>query len=438
MNTKSIYVLFYFLLCFVASEAQIIEKIVMKNGSVLEGHIVSQVPGKSIEFLSEISTIVSDEKSITMNGSSEIEQTELADNWQQWIKDNKSSLIPKEGKSYLRLDDIIIRDQTIQKDSLKDKYVLERQIEGSCKVKLLERGGSIKFVYATSRSFVIPYSSISEIQKLPRDRNAMSGTVDVVETDANTYTGQIISQKLGESVKVLCNDGCAVVVPTRQIKSQKKSGYNARQSIFEQVPFLEVVTCNNDKIVRGIIVSQTISEKAGSYILVKTAEYNDVDILNKDIVKIAKEPNPKYKPSKMDILIDDDSIYLCRKNAKKISVKEYNKEFIYMEVLKDSVKFSFAKSELEDGKLVVECYNDEANRNLKIIPVDIKEIKEGKQKRLYYACMYADIVKNAKNSTTVSDISPNNTLRMEYELTKGIYALYIQGKQQAVLFEIKD
>lgn len=438
MNIKSIYVLVYFLFCSVASNAQVIEKIVMKNGSVLEGHIVSQEPGKSVDFFSEISTIVSDARCISTSGTTEIEQSALSENWQQWIKGNKESLLRKDGKSFLRLDDVVIHAQPVQKDSVKEQYVLESQIAGTCKVKVLERGGYVKFIYANSRSFSIPYSSISEIQRVPRDKNAMSGTIDVVETSANTYTGQIISQKLGESVKVLCDDGCAVVVLSKQIKSQKKSGYNAKQSIFEQVPYLDVVTYDGGKTARGIIVSQTISEKTGSYILVKTAEHDDVAVPNKDILKIAKVSNPEYKPSKMDILVENDSIYLCRKNAKKIPVKDYKSEFVYMEVLKGAVKYAFTKNDLENGKLVVECFNDEANRELKIIPVETKEIKEGRNKRLYYACLYADIVKNAKKPTSVSDISPNNTLRMEYELSKGFYALYIQNKKQAVLFEIKD
>ena len=438
MNIRSLFVLLYFLICSGISNAQIIEKIILKNGSVLEGHIVSQVPNKNIEFYSEISTIVSEEKCISKHGSIDIEKDDLSDNWQQWIKDNKESLFRKDGKCYLKLDDAVIHSQSIRKDSVGDRYLLENQIAGTCKVKFLERYGSTKFVYANSKTFSIPYSSIFEIQKIPMDRNAISGTIDVVETDNNAYEGQIISQKLGESVNVLCDDGCSVVIPSKQIKSQKKSGYNAKQSIFEQVPYIEIVTYDKTKTARGIIVSQTISEKTGNYILVKTAEHEDVPIQNKDIVKIVKEKNPEYKTPMVDILIENDSIYLCRKNVKKISTKEYKDEFVYMEVLKDSVKFSFAMSDLEDGKLVVECYNDEANRNIKIVPVETKEVKVGKTKKLYYACMYADLVKNAVKPSFVSDISPNNTLRMEYELAKGIYALYIQEKNLGGLFEILE
>ena len=81
--------------------AEPIEKIVLKDGSVLEGHIVSQVPGDSIRFESEIATIVLSNEAIKqpINLGKDIELNSLPKAWIEWASVNKDKL-KKKGNKY--------------------------------------------------------------------------------------------------------------------------------------------------------------------------------------------------------------------------------------------------------------------------------------------------------------------------------------------------
>lgn len=443
------YVMKYFLLAVFSilftsiANAESIEKILLKDGSVLEGHIVSQVPGKTLTFYSEVSTIVLSGNYVNILGSVEDEIGNNSDEWIKWGNEHKDALIHKSGKSYLKLTDISINTYNSNKDSSKDvtsKNVLLKYAT-SGRVKILMRGENVKYVDVSKKEYSISYKDIAEIQKVLRKKDVISGTIDIIETTGGkTLSGQIVTQKLGQSVQILCDDTKEIEeVPIKQLKEQKKQKLNQKQDLYEQVEYLDIVSTKIQGEVTGIIVNQYVNaDKAGTYIVIQTPDNNLVRVQNSDINSIRKEYNDKYKTPLTDIVIENDSIYLCRKSADKISAKEFDDKTIYVEVEKDSVDFVINRGDLTDQRLIVECYNTKDNADITLIPVSPTELKVKKEKKVYYTFTYKGLSVSEIKPLSDPVVSPNNTLRSEYSVENGVYALYRKSDKSCVLFEIKE
>lgn len=427
------------------ANAQSIEKLVLKDGSVLEGHIVSQVPGKEIYFEAESTTAVLSGNRVDINSTTEEEIDNLSENWKQWANEHKEYIYVKSGINFIKMSNISLNKYSSITDEKNTKPTdLLLQYLESGRVKIIERGSTVTYVDINKRNYNIDYKNVSEIQKIPRNRELISGIVDVIETkDGITYKGQILTQKIGEYTKMLCDDNNEIVLfPSKDIKSQKKQTLNYKMTLFEQSRYLDIICSKGKKDCQGIIVNQTVSsEKTGNYILVQINENDQERIQISDITLMRKELNPSYKTPLTDIIVENDSIYLNRKAAKKITAKTSlsDENTMYVDVEKDSTSFKINLSELENGRVVLECYNTIDNANMVLIPVETKKVKtENKTNKNYYAFTYKILSESKIKPEIKEDISPNNTLRTEYSLEKGVYVLYRQFDKMCVLFEIKE
>lgn len=425
-----------------------IETLVLKDGSILEGHIVSQTVGKNVTFLSEIATIrLTGECALDISNGRNESLENLSEGWKTWAEAYPDMLIKDDGIKYIKMNDVTLRTSTStvepqKKDTTKNaikKNILLGQIPSSNHVKVLESGAYITYVDASNHTFQLDYSDIKEIRKTPRKQNVISGIIDVIEKkDGSVIEGQIVSQVMGEYTKILVDgSGIMETVKIGEIKSQKKKAYNEKLSLREQAQYLDKVETKSNSTVIGIITCQNVSEKAEDcYYLLRVSD-NDVERLAfSDVVRISKEANPDYKEPLTDIIIDpaSDSIYLCRKAIEKYDVKQDGEKSIYVELNPDSVKFSLMASEI-NNTLIVECYNTLNNKDLVLLPAE--SIKFKKLKVTYYGASYRDLTEKKIKPRNMDDISPNNTLRFEYSVSPGMYIIYRNSDKKCMIFEIK-
>ena len=409
--------------------AEPIEKIVLKDGSVLEGHIVSQVPGDSIRFESEIATIVLSNEAIKqpINLGKDIELNSLPKAWIEWASVNKDKLKKKGNKYYLQFTAITKNNKDKELD---EKYPLFSQLSPN-EVFVSQKGANIIYVDIERKTYNIKNKHIKEINKISRDRNAISGVVDVIETQDTVLRGQIVSQVLGEYIIIL-PDGNNVLEEVKQddILSQKKEQLNKSQDFFEQVPYIDVVNYGKKDNKEGIIIYQG---KDGNEACIKilTQNGNEVKVPLNDINCITKKKNKTYKPF-IDIEIENDSIYLCRKNVEKLQAKPAkDKEIDYYVEFERNVVPVFKP---KDKILTIECRDSKENQDFTLI----KFKKREHNKKPPYGFSYKDLAMYGIKPSKIYEPTINGTLRLEYTLDPDMYLLYRKSDSKCVIFIISE
>ena len=104
MNLKNrLYYIFVIMLSAnVNTFAQNIEQIYMKSGSVVEGYIAEQKPGKHITFQTTKATIVVNSDSLQNRMIERVPLESLSKEWKDWAEQN-NKFIENEGRKQLEL-----------------------------------------------------------------------------------------------------------------------------------------------------------------------------------------------------------------------------------------------------------------------------------------------------------------------------------------------
>lgn len=104
--------------------ATITQKVILKNGSELEGYISSQRPGENITFTTEKAVIIMPEDDVQSIIEHSINIKDLPKVWQEWGKENEA-FIGLGDNRILVLNDIVTKNGVINR------------------VKILERGAKV-------------------------------------------------------------------------------------------------------------------------------------------------------------------------------------------------------------------------------------------------------------------------------------------------------
>ena len=93
------------------------ETVVLKNGSVLEGYISVQHPGKDIIFFAEKATVYIPVKQVKSMLDYDIEIETLSDSWKAWAGDNPLLVKTVRNSKFLQMTDIILAE-TAENDTI--------------------------------------------------------------------------------------------------------------------------------------------------------------------------------------------------------------------------------------------------------------------------------------------------------------------------------
>ena len=232
MKTKRFCWILLLNLLVLTAGAEPYETVVLKNGSVLEGYISVQHPGKDIIFFAEKATVYIPVKQVKSVLEYDIEIETLSDPWKAWVGDNPLLVKTVRGSKFLQMTDIIL----VETPLYSNWNVVPR------KVRILEKGEVIKYLDFTPNSYYLDWKDIQAIKRAPRATTDLTGLIDVVALrTGEKYEGQIIEQIPGERIRLLKNDGIVEVINAGQIAFQQKKKLNPNQSLFEQSPLLDVV-----------------------------------------------------------------------------------------------------------------------------------------------------------------------------------------------------
>ena len=249
--------------------AQNIDRIFAKDGSVYEGYISTQVPGKSIVVTAQSATLVVDAAVITDLKYQVKEISSLPTNMVAWLSKNRSG------------------DVTAKVASLKVHGVQYKD------VLILEQGSRYKIMVFTPSKFDIKWGNIVKTVKI---QNEASAIVDVVTLKSGKrFKGAITEQLIGVELKIKHDKNSVETIRLSDVLSIHSEVANNGGDIWSKLPLLDKVELKNGSVLIGFISSRMM----GSSIMFLTKESAvERSIPLVEIAKFHKLSNYSYAEQK--------------------------------------------------------------------------------------------------------------------------------------------
>ncbi len=414
---KKILSLVVFALAFAGSaEAVIVQKIYLKDGSVLSGYIQKQDGNGNLTFHSDNAEICLKSKDATISNEKNYSIKDLGKAWVDWAEKNEEF----EGIGDNRT--LFLADVTSKTKSV-------------ARVKILERGEVVKYLEMTPNTYLIPWKEVVSIKGEPRSKTALSGINRIYQLKSGMeFEGQYAEENdsmltlyLGNRVRQSFKINDVVKYTFRPI--------NPNQDIFAQSELLDVVMSKNGAETKGIIIEQnyTSNKDAENYFLVQQQSGAIQSIKVSEIAETRKEENPKFDP-KFDILLKEGDVVINRQEILMVDVKEKEENLVL-----DSIgsKVVIAKDANNNTKVTVE-YRNAGGTNIETYQlVRVSKHTDKKGKETFYYFSYRDLV-NATVRPVSLETSVNHTTKAEYIVGgQGIFALYDAKSKKAIPFTIK-
>lgn len=406
-----------FALAFAGSaEAVIVQKIYLKDGSVLSGYIQKQDGNGNLTFHSDNAEICLKSKDATISNEKNYNVKDLSKVWVDWAEKNEEFEGIGDNRT-LFLADVTSKNKSVTR------------------VKILERGEVVKYLEMTPNTYMIPWKEVVSIKGEPRSKTALSGINRIYQLKSGMeFEGQYAEENdsmltlyLGNRVRQSFKINDVVKYTFRPI--------NPNQDIFAQSQLLDVVKSKNGAETKGIIIEQnyTSNKDAENYFLVQQQSGAIQSIKLSEIAETRKEENPAYNP-KYDILLKEGDVVINRQEVVQVGVKEQEDNIVLDSLVK---KVVIAKDANNNTKVIVE-YRTVTAANVEAYQlVRVSKHTEKKGKETVYYFSYRDLV-NATVRPVSLETSVNHTSRAEYIVGgQGFFALYDAKSKKAIPFIIK-
>lgn len=410
------------------------EKVNLKGGVVVEGHIQSQTLGKSVTFSIERTYATVNSAWIADKSTEKVEIKSLKSPWKEWADEQKSKTKLLNGKESIYLSKIKFVDKgsirsdmsLCSEDSIKMAVLSYLFDDYNHQVLVLEEGAYCSFVDLTPKVAQFNISDIRSIEYKERDSMALNGIVDVIEmknvSDA-TYKGQIIEKVPGNLIRIKTDDGIIHSVLNSNIKCLKKEKLNPNVSILNQTKFLDIINGT-----RGVVVCQDLGS-SNPFIQMIDEEGSQRQFDMKDVASISSYENRNYDPMH-DIVIKGQEVYVNRHEVHPIVCAKKNGNYA---VIEDSLaNIPRLKLDSIGGEMIVEMANLTSNARISLLPISGSKVR-GKMIYNIPNELFADGYISASSQS----VSVNNTFRSVYKIKKGLYAIYVSDNKKFYFCEVK-
>lgn len=432
---RILFVMTLMALCAV-SKAVVVQTVYLKNGSVLNGYIQQQDKSDNITFRSESATICVNGKNATTT-ERVYKISELDKKWIDWAEKNDAFVGTGDART-LTLNEIVFnKSNSVENDSVmaapseSSYFQNDFDIRHSTvvKVKVLEKGITIKYLELTPNTYTFNWNDIETIKAERRSKTALSG-IDRIYQLKNGQ--EVRGQYAGESYNTLSLYTSGGVVETFDIDNVTKyfyKGINPNQNIFEQSPLVDIVRTKNSGTYRGIIVERNFTD-GNNYLVIQQQTGSSQMLKFADVAEYSEEENSSYAPM-FDILLKNGEVVINRVATDSVGVTKKGTTLVL-----DSINMKVVVP--KDGastKVAVEYYNPQhlSSEHLMMVKIDKTIVK----KKAVYS-FSTDIYDMKKYNPTNVETSVNNTTKVEYNLPgQGVYAIYDQETKKAMPFIIK-
>lgn len=414
---KRLLILFgIFLACCQVAEAVVVQKIILKNGSELNGYIQKQDDKGNLTFQSDFAIIYlnADEvKSITVGKAYDIKSLDKA--WIDWAVKHDAFEGTGDNRS-LVLHDIVLKDKSVMK------------------VRILERGTTVKYLEMTSNTYFLQWKDVEAIKGEKRPKTALSGINRIYKLKSGQ---EIEGQYAGETdttLSLFLDNGIVQSFNIDDVIRYTFRPVNPQQDIFEQSELLDVIRLKKGMTeMKGIIIEQNYAGKsdAENYFLLQQKGGSIQSVKVSDIDEVRKEINPEYNP-KSDILLAEGEVVVNRQKVSAVKVME-DDDLLYLESAGNNPTI---EKGADDTTLVTVEYNNADGSNTEVYQL-VKVTETVVKKETVYSFSYKDLV-NAVYRPVSLEISINNTAKADYRLNgAGMFILYDAKTRTAIPFTVK-
>lgn len=414
---KKIFSIIAFALGFAGSaEADIVQKIYLKNGSVLSGYIQKQDGNGNLTFHTDIAEICLKSKDATISNEKNYNIKDLGKAWIDWAEKNDEFEGVGDSRT-LMLADVSSKNKSVSR------------------VKILERGEVVKYLEMAPNTYRIAWKDVASIKGEPRSKTALSGINRIYQLRSGMeFEGQYAEEN--DSVLTLyLNNRVRQSFKINDVVKCTFRPINPNQDIFAQSPLLDIVKTKSGAETKGIIIEQnyTSDKDTENYFLVQQQSGAIQSIKLSEIAETRKEENPKYDP-KYDILLKEGDVVINRQEVSLVNIKEQGDNIVFDSL---SNKVVIDREANNNTKVTVE-YRSANGSNLEVYQlVKVSKYTDKKGKESYYYFSYRDLV-NATVRPASLETSVNHTTKAEYIVGgQGVFALYDAKSKKAIPYTIK-
>ncbi len=421
-----------------ATHAVIVQKVILKNGSVLEGYIQSQDGSGRMTVHTDRATIVIDSKNAEVTNR-QVSIGSLTKAWKEWGEKNDAFYGAGDDRT-LPMNEVMFKDAVmvdtavVEDGSVQFESYLISHIQRAANVKVLEHGVKVKYLELTPNNYVVSWKDIQSVKADRRAKTALSGINRIYELrNGRTYEGQY-AEETDNTLSLYMENGMIQSFDVDDVVKYTFRPINPDQDIFEQSELIDVFTTRNGAVVRGIVLEQNYSGKKDSenLFLVQTPANTIQTLKVSDILELRKEENTRYNPL-FDVMLKNGQVMVNRKEATIVNVKEKD-DLLVLDSINE--QFTFAADPSGKSKIVVE-YRLDGNTSNDVYQL-VKIVTAKVKKKQVYCFSYKSLVNTSYRPKNKVQTSVNHTTKVEYELReKGIFALYDALRRKAIPFVIK-
>ena len=388
--------------------AQNTEKVVLKNGSVLEGYLAEQRPGNNFTVHSNEAVMFANEDTLTNVSHQVCNISDLSSAWQHWIGKNHAG----DGQTFT-LSTLEFKNSTISD------------------VFIQERGITVKYVDLNERTYVFPWSMLSMTSKKLRDKNQRAGIVDeLVMTDGRHFEGQVTDQTPGKGIKIILADGLVQSFNYSDIAQIVSKPLSNKLTLWQQSQLLDEVVLNSGETVQGLITSRNVG-KDYSFQL-RSGQIRTINA--KDVAIFRKHKNEEYKSSPERELAEGEVVI----NGDAKNAYFFNLETTDSYVVLDA---NSASMQMECGDtIVVEANVGNPLAAITIAKAQVKDVEtvnaKGKKVMQPKAVVTLFDLLQSKNIGT-REVTVSGYVKFTLPITEsGDYVMQIQGKDGYIVIYV--
>lgn len=401
--------------CLSAQAVRVVQHVYMKDGSVLSGYIQQQNFDGTITVATDRAIVYLNSNKATINSEQAYEERALDKAWIEWAEKNDEFTGAK-GNRTLMLANVSVSDG-----------------KSVSKVKILERGMTVKYLELTPNSYTVKWSDVKSVRGEKRAKNALSGINREYQLKkGGQYSGQY-AEETDSTLSLYLDNGVVQSFSINDVIKYTFTPINPNQDIFEQSPLLDIVKQKNGAEITGIVIEQNYSSNKDTenYILVRQKSGAIQSIKIADIKELRKEDNDDYKPL-FDILLNEGDVVVNRGEVEYVNVTE-QKDLLVLDSVSGKVVVDKGKGNATH--ITVE-YRNSASVNAEMFQL-VKVTETTVKKKTVYCFSYKDLVNSIYRATSVQT-SVNGTTKAEYIVGgDGVFALYDAKKKRAITITVK-
>lgn len=427
----------------------ITDEITLLDGTIYEGYISAQVPGKSyvIAAARTVSSVPAEKvKNISLR---EFPLEEAPERWRKWAEKNPDKVQTHNDKKYLSLASFDLLKATSEGDNpaiadtaeidsvVADSVALYDKLTSLKGVKsveifvhmknvlILQEGRTVQYLDLEEKSVSVGRNEVVSIKPVTQAENLLSGFKTVLElSSGSVISGKVIETVPGKTIYLKTEQGDIQACNLSEIRRNTKEKKNARQSYLEQTPLLETALLSDGRAIEGVIVEQRYGNaRKSSSIVIVNGDGERTIVENSKVKSLNRVPNPNYKPLyKLDIA--EGEVFA---NQERLTAAKCAKEKKHIRITPTQVN---TVSRDADGNIVVQTRQDSKMEQLLFVKLYVT-VKEGEAHYLEAEDLLTGAIP-ATEKKAVGGISS-----WVFHVATGRYAIYLPSMSAAYVCDVK-